>query len=111
MFYAGPAGNGELAGAVRNRNGRHAIHRGVLDCALRHPGRTGDSGVCGERQRHEEFAGTQDGYPGMSMVVEIACLRNAAKFVPAGRGDLGDADVLAAAAATYWGCVALYSAY
>ena len=45
------------------------------------------------------------------MAAEIARLRTAEKFVPAGRGDFGDADVLAAAPAAYRGCVALYSAH
>src|SRR5437879_1607350 len=111
MFHEGPAGNGGLAGAVWDRDSSHAIDGGVLDCAVRHSGRTGNTGVCGECTGHEEFAGTQDGHPGMSMAVEIARLRTAEKFVPAGRRDFSDANLLEAATAAHRGCVALYSAH
>ena len=95
VFHSRSASFSRLVTKLRSADGGHAIDRGVLDPAVRHFVGTGDSSVFGECQRHEEFAGTQDGHPRMSVAVEIARLRTAAQFVPAGRGNSGDADVLA----------------
>jgi len=111
MCHAGATGNGAMAGAVRDRHGRSAIDGGVLDCAVRHTVGTRNPGVCGECTSDEESAGAQDGYPGMSMAVEVAYLRAAEKFVPARGRDSGNANVLATETAAHWGCIALYSTH
>src|SRR5215467_4801329 len=86
-----------VADTVRDSHGRAAIYGSVLDCGLRHFGGGGTGSVSGQRARHEESAGTEDGRAGEPVVDETAHLRLIAKFVSPVAGDSHPTNVLAAA--------------
>src|SRR5215475_9792393 len=89
--------DGGVADTVRHSYGRSAIYRGVLDCGLRHFGRSGSGSVSGKRARDQESAGAEDRRAGEPVVNEAAHLRLIAKFVSPGAAYSHSANVLAAA--------------
>src|SRR5207302_8479008 len=111
MFHAGPARHGRLAGGAGSGYRRHAVDGSVLDSPIRHFVGTGHTGVPGESGRHEEPAGTKNGYSGMPVAAENARLWAAEELFSPGRRDPGDAGLLAAARTAYQRCVAVHSAY
>src|SRR5262252_1325139 len=111
MLYAGPGGDGAVAGGMWYRHGGHAIDGGVLDSAVRHSGAAGDSGIRGERRGYQESAGAQDRRAGMPMVVEVTYAWSAEEFISARRGHRGAAYLLATETAAYRRRVTLHSAH
>src|SRR5437879_13701740 len=90
-------GNGEMAEAVRDTDGGHAVHGSVLAAGVRRVGGRGPGSLSGKRARDQESAGEEDGCAGESMADATAHLRAAAKFVPASPGNPRAAELLAAA--------------
>src|SRR5215467_12040708 len=89
--------DGRVAEAMRDSHGGDAIYGSVLDCRLRHFGRSGSGSVSGKCARDQESAGAEDRRAGEPVVDEAAHLRLIAKFVSPAAADSHPANVLAAA--------------
>jgi hypothetical protein len=89
--------DGRVADTVRHSHGRAAIYRSVLDCGLRHFGRSGAGSISGKRTRDQESAGAEDRRAREPVVDEASHLRLIAKFISPVAGYAHSANVLAAA--------------
>src|ERR1700758_3991788 len=89
--------DGRVADTIRHSHRRAAIYRSVLDCGLRHFGRSGSGSVSGKRTRDQESAGAEERCAGEPVVDEAAQLWLIAKFVSPVAVYSHSANVLAAA--------------
>src|SRR6266567_3156622 len=97
MLHSGLASAGGLVGGVWGGDSGDAIDWCVLDSTLRDFGRARFASIAGERAAHQESAGAQERRTREPMVAEAAHLRITEQLLPAGGGNPGGADLLAAA--------------
>src|SRR5260370_36130883 len=92
-----PETDGGVVDALRGEVGGDAIDGSVLDCGVRRVAKVRIGGVAGQRQRHQELAGTKERCARMPVVDEAAYVWTVEELVPAARRDSGRADDLAGA--------------
>lgn len=96
VFHRGLAQAGRMAEALWSSYGGHAIHRSLLDSAVRHSGATWSGSVPGERERDAESAGPQERCPGMPVALEAPHPRPFAEFLSSHRRSAPRAHAVAA---------------
>src|ERR1700694_5458895 len=96
MLHGGLASFSGLVAGLWSEDGGDAVHRRLLDSAVRDSGRTWVRGLFGKRAAHQESARAQERRPREPVVAEAAHLRTTQQLVPTdGRNPRG-ADLLAA---------------
>src|SRR5579883_93095 len=111
MLHGGLVSNGRLVRGLRGQNGGDAVHRRLLDSAVRDIGTTRVRSVPGKCTAHEESAWTQERRAGEPMAVKTSPPRPAQQLVPTHGGNPSGADILAAAGSACAGCLDLHPAH
>src|SRR5439155_19730663 len=104
------APSGGLVTELRSQHRGHAVHRGLLDSALRDLGRTRVRGVSGQRAAHQESAGAQERCAGEPVVAKVAYLRVTKQLVPTTSRDSSATNLLEATRRTRSGRGDVHSA-